>query len=174
MEMKEWPPKCWCRRGTMAIQRAGPHSKNPNRYFYRCPYNLDHAKSFLWCDVYHEDDPDEIKPKFLKFEQEYNISHQDSSVPSSSRFTPISPQLHVTSQLEKYTFPHGMSESKQSQSTMSTPYIGHKGVDEGFPRDSETKMNLTGSILCCCCGCTILFITGLLVLILSLLIARMI
>ncbi|KAL8498148.1 hypothetical protein ACS0TY_021470 [Phlomoides rotata] len=60
-----WPPTCWCSRGPMKIRIAGPQRMNSGRYFYMCPHDLVHLFSFIWCDVFHENDSPSERPYFL-------------------------------------------------------------------------------------------------------------
>ncbi|KAL8528216.1 hypothetical protein ACS0TY_005867 [Phlomoides rotata] len=61
-----WPPECWCEKGKMDLRQEGT-IKNPGRYFYACPRNLVHPHYFVWCDVYHHNDPPHAFPHFLRY-----------------------------------------------------------------------------------------------------------
>ncbi|KAL8457452.1 hypothetical protein ACS0TY_035352 [Phlomoides rotata] len=64
----------------MVLLQAGTN-KNPGRYFYKCPRNLKHQNSFIWCDAWHQHDPPNMMPHFLKFQ---NTSLSYYAQPSSS------------------------------------------------------------------------------------------
>ncbi|KAL1547693.1 hypothetical protein AAHA92_16016 [Salvia divinorum] len=46
-------PFCACGAGKMMLLRAGEAATNAGRYYYKCPRNGKHVKSFIWCDDYH-------------------------------------------------------------------------------------------------------------------------
>ncbi|KAL8517835.1 hypothetical protein ACS0TY_009227 [Phlomoides rotata] len=52
-----WPPMCLCLRGQMKLLQAGPERPNVGRFFYKCPDDIVHKNSFIWCDVFHQWDP---------------------------------------------------------------------------------------------------------------------
>ncbi|KAL8488378.1 hypothetical protein ACS0TY_024599 [Phlomoides rotata] len=82
-----WPPMCWYKTGHMVLLQAGT-DRNLGRYFYKCPRNVKHPSSFVWCDEWHQHDPPSIRPAFLKF-QNPNISYYSHSVSSSRSISPM-------------------------------------------------------------------------------------
>ncbi|KAL8507145.1 hypothetical protein ACS0TY_017878 [Phlomoides rotata] len=61
-----WPHVCWCQCGEMILLQACRETPNKGIYFYKCPYDKVHPHSFLWCGVFHKDDPPSSMPRFLK------------------------------------------------------------------------------------------------------------
>ncbi|XP_057812003.1 uncharacterized protein LOC131026233 [Salvia miltiorrhiza] len=48
------PPQCSCGNGIMKLKCAGYGSRNPGRFYYKCPTGKDHWKGFHWYDEYHQ------------------------------------------------------------------------------------------------------------------------
>ncbi|KAL8556713.1 hypothetical protein ACS0TY_004246 [Phlomoides rotata] len=89
-----WPPMCWCKTGQMVLLQAGTERK-PGRYFYRCPRNVKHPRSFIWCDAWHQHDLPTNRPDFLKF-QNPNLSYYSSQVSSSCMISSITNPVEVS------------------------------------------------------------------------------
>ncbi|KAL1550156.1 hypothetical protein AAHA92_18156 [Salvia divinorum] len=45
-------PDCVCGKGKMHIRCAGRSAIHAGRYYFKCPYNGNHSRSFMWCDEY--------------------------------------------------------------------------------------------------------------------------
>lgn len=63
-------PECLCGGGKMNLFCAGKDAIHSGRYFYKCPTNEKHLRSFLWCDGYHSKIGDDKQPNFV-LNQEY-------------------------------------------------------------------------------------------------------
>ncbi|KAL8498317.1 hypothetical protein ACS0TY_021585 [Phlomoides rotata] len=83
-----WPPMCWCDAGPMSIREVGTE-KNKGRFFYRCPRNLSHHNSFIWCDIWHQNDPPNMLPPFLKNQTSFVSCVVQPSASSSSFFSHV-------------------------------------------------------------------------------------
>ncbi|XP_057772049.1 FBD-associated F-box protein At5g22730-like isoform X2 [Salvia miltiorrhiza] len=49
-------PLCRCGRGKMLVKCAGKEALHAGRFYYKCPANIKHQGSFLWCDEYHQNE----------------------------------------------------------------------------------------------------------------------
>lgn len=65
-EERDQIPNCAERgHGRMVLKRAGADADNPGRWYYKCLVRPKHTRSFLWCDEYHEFQPDHLKPRYV-------------------------------------------------------------------------------------------------------------
>lgn len=58
-------PECNCGRGKMKLFCAGKEATHAGRYYYKCPLNAKHSRSFLWCDEYHSRNGDAKQPSYV-------------------------------------------------------------------------------------------------------------
>lgn len=85
---------------TLCARKSTHH---PGHYFYKCPYDLNHDRAFLWCNEYHRQDPSGIIPDFVLHQKwkkksvTLNKSHSDESGTSPTKVTS---NMRLRSELE--------------------------------------------------------------------------
>lgn len=72
----------------MKLRQAGERTMNPGRYSYKCPRNIDHTRSFIWCDEYHQHDSPETMSSFLQVSNLSSKTDVSGSSSGSLSFTP--------------------------------------------------------------------------------------
>ena len=78
----------------MRVLCPGKAAKHVGRYFYKCPGNVNHPGSFMWCEDYHNSNPTVQLPSFV-LDQEYHPKkyHGRCETDKSGCF----PSVHVSS-----------------------------------------------------------------------------
>lgn len=107
------PPVCACGIGMMIKLCAGEYSKNPGRYYYKCPVNSKHPKNFIWCDEYHTC----FRSKTYKHECNTATSSTHPSCVSQSgatNETPLHHRRHFQSQVDDPQINNNLSFSSPS------------------------------------------------------------
>lgn len=85
MEIKTRAPECRCGNGLMILKCAGKDAMHTGRVYYKCPADLKHDKSFLWCDDYHKNDPPGMIPDYVLNQAYKKHNSLSTSCSSSSR-----------------------------------------------------------------------------------------